>query len=97
MELPRKKAAASSPAACARRDRSGVGVVRIAAADRDRADANIAVKDVPAFLAGIGRSAAGEGRACPDDSAGRASAQIINPSGCGTAAKLPRCGATIHV
>jgi hypothetical protein len=31
-----------------------------AAADRDRADAHVTVVDVPAFLAGIGRSAAGE-------------------------------------
>src|SRR5712664_907758 len=38
-----------------------VGVVRIADAPRDRPDADIAVVDVPAFLAGIGRPAAGEG------------------------------------
>jgi hypothetical protein len=34
--------------------------VRVAAADRDRPNAHIPVIDVPAFLAGIGRSAAGE-------------------------------------
>ena len=32
----------------------------IASADRDRAGVNIAVVDVPAFLAGISRSTAGE-------------------------------------
>jgi hypothetical protein len=32
----------------------------IAGADRDRAGVDIAVIDVPAFLAGFGRSAAGE-------------------------------------
>ena len=37
-----------------------VGVVRIAAADRDRPDADIAIIDMPAILASIGRWAAGE-------------------------------------
>jgi hypothetical protein len=35
-------------------------LIRIAAADRDRADAHVTIVDVPAFLAGISRSAAGE-------------------------------------
>jgi hypothetical protein len=35
-------------------------VVRNAHADRDRADLHIAVKNMPAFLGGIRRSAAGE-------------------------------------
>jgi hypothetical protein len=35
-------------------------VIRTAAADRDRAGVDIAVVDVPAFLAGISRSAAGQ-------------------------------------
>jgi len=37
-----------------------VSVKRVADASRDRPDANVTVVDVPAFLAGIGRSAAGE-------------------------------------
>jgi hypothetical protein len=36
-------------------------IMRNADADRDRADLNVAIVDVPAFLAGMGRSAAGEG------------------------------------
>jgi len=36
-------------------------IVRIARADRDRAGVDIAVVDVPAFLAGVSRSATGEG------------------------------------
>ena len=35
-------------------------VMRIAAADRDRAGEHVIIVDVPAFLTGIGRSAAGE-------------------------------------
>jgi hypothetical protein len=35
-------------------------IIRIAAADRDRADAHVTIVDVPAFLAGVSRSAAGE-------------------------------------
>jgi hypothetical protein len=35
------------------------------AADRNRSDVYVTVIDVPAFLAGIGRSAAGEGRHVP--------------------------------
>jgi hypothetical protein len=34
--------------------------MRDAGADRDRADAHVTVVSVPAFLAGIGRAAAGE-------------------------------------
>src|ERR1700736_6068246 len=37
-----------------------VFVMRNAGADRDRADVDIAIVDMPAFLAGIRRSAAGE-------------------------------------
>lgn len=37
-----------------------LGIVRVADALNDRADVDIAIVDVPAFLAGIGRSAAGE-------------------------------------
>jgi hypothetical protein len=35
-------------------------IMRVAAADRDRADAHVTIVDVPAFLRGSGRSAAGE-------------------------------------
>jgi hypothetical protein len=35
-------------------------IMRVASSDRDRAGVHIAVVDVPAFLAGFGRSAAGE-------------------------------------
>jgi len=34
---------------------------RDASADRDRTDTNVTVIDVPAFVAGFGRTAAGEG------------------------------------
>ena len=34
--------------------------MRNASADRNRADVHVAIVDVPAFLAGIGRSAAGQ-------------------------------------
>src|SRR5450631_1857293 len=37
-----------------------VFVMRVAAADRDRAGLHVTIVDVPAFLTGIGRSAAGE-------------------------------------
>src|SRR5713226_6892841 len=40
-------------------------IMGIAGADRDRAGVDIAVVDVPAFLAGFGRSAAGEGGHTP--------------------------------
>ncbi len=33
-----------------------IGAVRIACADRNRADAHVIVKDVPAFLAGVCRT-----------------------------------------
>jgi hypothetical protein len=36
-----------------------IGVVRIACADRNRADAHVIVKDVPAFLAGVCRTTTG--------------------------------------
>ena len=52
------------PGAIPDRSRSSIariGVVRAAAADRDRADPHVPVIDVPAIFAGIGRSAAGEG------------------------------------
>jgi hypothetical protein len=39
--------------------------VRIARANRDRADAHVAVEDVPAFIAGVVRSAAGKGGHAP--------------------------------
>jgi hypothetical protein len=35
--------------------------MRDAGADRDRGDVHVAIVDVPALLAGMGRSAAGEG------------------------------------
>jgi len=35
-------------------------VMRVAAADRDRTGEHVTIVDVPAFLTGIGRSAAGE-------------------------------------
>jgi hypothetical protein len=38
-----------------------IGVMRNAGAHRDRAGLHVPVIDVPAFLAGMGRSAAGEG------------------------------------
>jgi hypothetical protein len=38
-----------------------VFVMRVAAADRDRTGEHVTIVDVPAFLTGIGRSAAGEG------------------------------------
>jgi hypothetical protein len=37
-----------------------VFVMRVAAADRDRTGEHVTIVDVPAFLTGIGRSAAGE-------------------------------------
>jgi hypothetical protein len=37
-----------------------VVVMRVAAADRDRTGEHVTIVDVPAFLTGIGRSAAGE-------------------------------------
>jgi hypothetical protein len=37
-----------------------VFVMRVAAADRDRTGEHVTIVDVPTFLAGIGRSAAGE-------------------------------------
>jgi hypothetical protein len=40
-------------------------IMRNAGSDRDRADLLVAVIDVPAFLAGVGRSAAGEGGHAP--------------------------------
>jgi hypothetical protein len=39
-------------------------IMGIAGADRDRAGVDVAVVDVPAFLAGISRSAAGEFGQC---------------------------------
>ncbi len=36
------------------------GVAWIARSDRDRADAHVTVIDMPAFVAGVGRAAAGE-------------------------------------
>jgi len=38
---------------------------RIAPANRDRADAHVTVEDVPAFIAGVVRSAAGKGGHAP--------------------------------
>jgi hypothetical protein len=37
-----------------------VFIMRVAAADRDRTGEHVTIVDVPAFLTGIGRSAAGE-------------------------------------
>lgn len=37
-----------------------IGIVGVAGADRDGPDLHVTVKDVPAFLAGIGRASAGE-------------------------------------
>jgi hypothetical protein len=39
-----------------------IGTVRIIGADRDRADEHVIIVDVPAFLAGVFREAAGESR-----------------------------------
>src|SRR3977135_1136365 len=40
-------------------------VMRVAAADRDRAGEHVTIVDMPAFPAGVGRSAAGEFGHCP--------------------------------
>ena len=59
--------------------------MRITDAPRDRSDANVTVIDVPAFLAGIGRAAAGESghAALKRDFAGE-----ITPEFYGTAATI---------
>jgi hypothetical protein len=49
---------------------------RHAGADRDRADADVAIVDVPAFVGGIGRAAAGELRHARHHSAVGGSRQI---------------------
>jgi hypothetical protein len=46
--------------------------MRVAGADRDRTGVDIAVVDVPAFLAGISRSTAGELGACGIEARSRA-------------------------